>query len=141
MTTLLNGLLGGLLIGLVAGAATEMIDSDRSPTATILHRLTGRETAVSRWSELAIQTLYGSLAGGVLLTLELYVLNALTVPPTRVEALGVAVAWSAVLFVLWAIVFRVAFSRSSKSKLAPAFVYHLIYGVGLGFWIRPTWIT
>lgn len=141
MTTLLNGLLGGLLIGLVAGTAIQMIDSDRSPTATILNRLTGRETTVSRWLDLTIKVLYGGLAGGLLMVLELYVLNVLAVPPTRVEALGVAVAWSAVLFVLWVIVFRVAFSRSSKSTLAPLFVYHLIYGIGLGFWIRLTWIT
>jgi hypothetical protein len=57
------------------------------------------------------------------------------------QGLGVAVAWSAVLFVLWAVVLRIGLALSSESYLRGLFVYHLVYGFGLGLWIRVTWIT
>lgn len=141
MTTLLNGLLGGLLTGLVAGFAIRLVDSDPSATARILQGLAGDATTTPRWSELAGQVLYGGLAGGTLLALELFVLGVLAVPPALGEALGAAVAWSALLFVLWAVVLRVGLSISSEPYLRALFVYHLVYGIGLGIWIRATWIT
>lgn len=141
MTTLLNGLLGGLLIGLLAGAVTGFVESDPSVTARMLEKTAEDGTPTSRLSELAGKALYGGLAGGVLLALELFALGVLAVPPARAEALGVAVAWSALLFVLWAVVLRVGLSLPSETYLRELFVYHLVYGLGLGIWIRVTWIT
>lgn len=141
MTTLPNGLLGGLLIGLVAGAVTRFVDSNPSVADILLKRGAGDGTTTSGWLELAGHVLYGGLAGGVLLALELFVLGILAVPPALWEALGVTVAWSALLFVLWAVVLRLGVSLPSESSLRGLAVYHLVYGVGLGIWIRVTWIT
>jgi hypothetical protein len=141
LTTPLNGILGGLLVGLVAGVGARFVDSGPSPTAMLLIRLTGDSRTSGRWAELAGHVLYGGLAGGTLVALELFVLGVLAVPPALGEALGVAIAWSTLLFVLWAGVLRVGRSNSSDSPLPALFVYHLVYGIGLGVWIRMTWIT
>jgi hypothetical protein len=141
VTTLLNGLLGGLLIGLVAGFVTRFVENDPSATAMILNRLIGDSTTTSRWWELVGHVLYGGFAGGVLVALELFAFGVLAVPPALGEALGVAIAWSALLFVLWAVVLRVGSSLPAGSSLRALVVYHLVYGIGLGLWIRVTWIT
>lgn len=140
MTTILNGLLGGLLIGLVAGTVTQLADSDPSATAVVLAGAVGARASSTRAVQLVAQLLYGCLAGGVLLVLELYLLEFLGVPPTISEALGVAVAWSALLFGTVVAVWRVVASLSAE-QLREVFVYHLVYGIGLGLWIRVTWIT
>jgi hypothetical protein len=91
---------------------------------------------------LVVGLLYGGLAGGTLLALELFVLGILGVPPTPVEALGVAVAWSALLFGGLSVAWRVASPTSlTRSRLGELLVYHLVYGLGFGLWIRMTWIT
>jgi hypothetical protein len=138
MTTLLNGVLGGLLIGLLAGFVMRIFDRD---SLGILERVIGANPAMSRWLKLAIQGLYGSIAGGLLLVLELSVLGLLAVPPSLSEALGVAVAWSAVLFILQIIAGRADRSLLPGSSVRALFVYHLVFGMGLGVWIRVTWIT
>ena len=141
MTTLLNGVLGGLVIGLLAGGVCRFDDSAPPVTALLLERLTGHARPVSRSLELVVFVLYVGLAGKTLLALELFVLSVLGVPPSLGEALGVAVAWSAVLLVLWLIALRVVLSRPSKLSLRALVVFHLVYGVGLGLWFRATWIT
>lgn len=132
MTTILNGLLGGFLIGLIAATVIRFMIKDSSATATLLEK----------WVELFILTSYGGFAGGTLIALELFVLEILAVPPTTIEAFGVAVAWSVFLFGMLNVVWRVAPSRwfpdSYRRKLL---VYHLVYGLGLSLWIRLTWIT
>ncbi len=70
--------------------------------------------------------------------LELYALRLLGVPPATGEALGVAVGWSALLFVIAVVALR---GRLSRPSLAELFAYHLAFGVGFGVWIRLTWIT
>lgn len=140
MTTVLNGVLGGLLVGLVAGLVTQLIDGDPSATAVALKRAVGTRAASSRLVELVTQMGYGCLAGGILLALELYVLGLLAVPPAISEALAVAVVWSALLLGTVLAVWRIAASLSS-TQLRELFVYHLVYGLGLGLWIRLTWIT
>lgn len=137
MTTILNGVLGGLLVGLVATVVTRIVGGE-SATAG------GGDArgATSRVSDVAGHVLYGGLAGGLLVALELYVLRVLAVPPAVGRTLAVAVAWSALLFGTLLAVSRVGpthpFDRSAPGALLN---YHLVYGPGLGVWIRMTWIT
>lgn len=137
MTTILNGVLGGLLVGLVATVVTRIVGGG-SATAG------GGDSrgATSRASDVAGHVLYGGLAGGLLVALELYVLHVLAVPPAVGRTLAVAVAWSALLFGTLLVVSRVGptppFDRATPGELL---AYHLVYGPGLGVWIRMTWIT
>jgi hypothetical protein len=54
----------------------------------------------------------------------------------------VAVGWSALLFVL-SVPGRSVLHGHLRGRLdlATLLVYHLVYGVGLGLWVRLTWIT
>lgn len=84
----------------------------------------------------------GVSPAGSLVAVELFALDLLGIPPTAGEALGVAVAWSTLLFSVLFVGWRVATPRSAqRSQLGELFVYHLLYGLGLGLWIRMTWIT
>lgn len=141
MTTLLNGLLGGLVVGVLAAVAVRFVVGDSSAIAAVLTRFLGVDEP-SRWTVFAARVLYGGLAGTALLAVELYAVGLLGVPPTTAAALTVAVGWSALLFVLTALVWRVPFSRPPDGPfLRELFVYHLVFGVGFGGWIRITWIT
>lgn len=135
MTTIRNRLLGGLLTGFVAGVVTQLVKNDPSATAVVLKRIFGNRVAISRLGEGMVQLVYGGLAGGVLVALELFVLGMLAVPPTIGEALGIAVAWSALLFrylvVFWWIDSSFPFDQSHLVELL---VYHPAYGLGLGVW-------
>lgn len=142
MTTLLNGILGGLVVGLLASIALQLMDNEPSMTAVVLSRVVDDATAASRWPGLAVQVAYGGLAGLALLAVELYALDALAVPPSFGEAFGVALAWSALLFVAWVAGWRVAPSLpSDRSYYVELLLYHLVFGLGFGLWIRVTWIT
>lgn len=134
MTTVPNGVLGGLLVGLVAAVVTRFVGAgpvaaDRTPDGS---------AARPWWLAVVVLAAYGGLAGGLLVGLELYLLGVLAVPPTAVEAFGVAIAWSALLFVAAAVVSRAISSAPADRSLL---VYHLVYGLGFGVWIRVTWIT
>lgn len=142
MTTLLNGLLGGLLVGVVAALVARLVGDAPAAMSRLVGTARGGDAPRSPWVGLLLSVLYGSVAGGVLVALELYVLGVLAVPPTAAEAFGVALAWSAVLFVAVAAVGRAAADLAEeRSYLLELFVFHLVYGVGLGLWIRMTWIT
>lgn len=142
MTSLLNGLLGGLLIGLVAGIALQLIDNDPSATAVILSQVVDEGTATSRGLGFAGQVAYGGLAGLGLLALELYALGVLSVPPAFGTAFGVALVWSALLSVVWFVIWRALPSfRWDRSYVTELLMYHLVFGLGFGLWIRVTWIT
>lgn len=141
MTTILNGLLGGLVVGAVAGIVVRLLDADSSATAALLDRATGTELSSSRWVLFGVRLVYGCLAGGALLALELSVLGMLGVPPTLGESLTVTLAWSALLLVTTASAWRVVSPSRSSRPLLELLLYHLVYGVGLGVWIRVTWIT
>ena len=142
MTTILNGLLGGLLVGLVAAVIARFVSKEPSATAALLVRALGSETSSVRRMEFVVWGLYGALAGGLLVALELHVLEILGVPPAPVEAISIAVAWSALLLSVLSVIWWIASSHSSgRSHLGGLLVYHLVYGLGLGLWIRLTWIT
>lgn len=142
MTTLLNGLLGGLLVGTVAAVAAQFVDAEPSATATVLERTVGTRVATSRRLEFAVRLLYGGLAGVVLVALELFALGVLAIPPSTGEAFGVSIAWSALLFGVLLVVLRLGDSLPfDRSHLVELLVYHLVYGLGFGVWIRMTWIT
>ena len=142
MTTLLNGLLGGLLVGVVAALVARLVGDSPAAMSRLAGAARGGDAPHSPWVGLLLSVLYGSVAGGVLVALELHVLGVLAVPPTAAEAFGVALAWSAVLFVAVAAAGRAASDLADeRSYLLELFVYHLVYGVGLGLWIRMTWIT
>lgn len=142
MTTLLNGVIGGLVVGLIAAVTTQFFGGDPSATAPVVERLGRSRFAASRWSRLAVMSLYGGLAGSGFLAVELFVLRVLSIPPTIGEALGATLLWSAVLSLTWILVEWAAPSLSrSRSRLGKLLAYHSVYGVGLGLWIRFTWIT
>ena len=139
MTTVPNGIVGGLLAAIVAVGLTP-------PIAGL--RVSGRATASNtrvrprsrRWT-VGLSVVYGAVAGGLFLVLELYVFGVLGVPPGVLEALGSALLWSAVLCAGWLAVRRVAPGRLDAIAADHLVVFHLVFGVGLGLWIRVTWIT
>jgi len=141
MTTLVNGLLGGALAALLATAGASLVPSapsDASPNP----RGRTEPSRSSHWLPPLVGVLYGSTAGGLLVALERSVLGLLAVPPTLEAALGVAVGWSALLFVLSVPGRRVLRGHlRERVDVATLLVYHLLYGVGLGLWVRLTWIT
>jgi hypothetical protein len=142
MTTPINGLLGGLVVGVVAAVATRLVAGESPATGAVAGNVLGADIASSALVRSAVRTCYGGLAGVALVALELYALGVLAVPPTLAEALGVAVAWSALLFGVVSVGWWVVASRSvARSRLGELFVYHLVYGVGFGLWIRLTWTT
>lgn len=142
MTTLLNGLLGGVVVGVLAAVATELVDDVPSATASRLGSVLGDPARVSGWWEFALRSGYGVAATLLLYTIELFVLGFLAVPPTRGESVALAAGWSAVLFVVLAVAYRIGLSRtSSQPYVRELLAYHLVYAVGLALWIRLTWIT
>lgn len=141
MTTVPNGLIGGLVAAVVAATVTRAA-ADSSATSEALAAVLGGDVATSRWWGFPSQLGYGTVAGGVLVALELSVLGALAVPPATGEALAVAVGWSAVLFFAAVAVRRFGLSLPlDRSALLELSGFHLVYGLGLGVWIRLTWIT
>jgi hypothetical protein len=142
MTTVLNGLLGGGIVALLATVATRFVGERGVLGGEIPGVDGGDRLASSPWASTLLLLIYGSVLGGALVALELYVLGMLGVPPTLVEALVVTIPWSAIVFgvlvVLWRFGLRIPLDRSRLGKLL---VFHLVYGPGLGAWIRLTWIT
>lgn len=140
MTTILNGVLGGLVVGLFAAVVTRFVAP--SVTVGMLERALGLRASSARWLAFISQLLYGCLAGGSLVALELFVLRIIAIPPTVGEAFGIAVAWSALLFGILLVVWQAGSSSpDDRSRLSQLLVYHIVYGLGFGIWIRLTWIT
>lgn len=140
MTTILNGLLGGAIVAVVGTLAAHFVDGEQTTTAG--ESAPETEPMATRWQGALLQVVYGSVAGGVLVALELFVLGVLAVPPSLGEAFAVAVAWSIVLLVAAVAVWRFLLgSRLGRVSLGKLAVYHLVFGVGFGLWIRLTWIT
>lgn len=142
MTTLLNGLLGGLAVGVIAAGVVRFVADEPSAAADLLGRAVGGRGSSSPRTIFVAWFLYGGVAGVAFAALELYALRLLSVPPGFDEALGVAGAWSALLFAGAALAWRRAPSYpSDRSYVAELFAYHLVFGVGFAVWIRLTWIT
>lgn len=142
MTTLLNGLLGGLLVGIVATIAVEILGGRRSPIAAMLDVVFDGGGGPARSRRVATSILYGTVGGLVLVALELYVLGVVGIPPGPLEAYGLAVAWGGVLLAVLAAVYRFGFRlQFDRDVLVALVLFHAVYGLGLGIWIRTTWIT
>jgi hypothetical protein len=142
MTTLLNGVLGGAIVGGFAAAVTAIV-AKRAGTGDGSKGTPERSRAGAiGWKRGILLVGYGSALGGGLLALELFVLGVLGVPPTLGEAFAVALAWSGVVFGAVFVGWRVGGSRLlTQGDRQQLLVYHLCYGLGLGAWIRLTWIT
>lgn len=111
-------------------------------TAALLAGIFSTQGPLSPQVELTVQIGYGSFAGGLLVALELFVLRVIAIPPTTREAFSLALAWSTLLFLGATIFGRFTMSKfDSRLHLRELLGYHLIYGLGLGIWIRMTWIT
>lgn len=137
MTTILNGLLGGLLAALVGAAAARAVSGRLGDTSEPSGRV-----PTAGWLRVSLRALYGGVAGGTLVALDLFVFGTLGVPPTAAEAFGAAVVWSGALFVAAVSIRRfVRPPRSGRSATAESLAFHLAYGLCLGVWIRSTWIT
>lgn len=142
MTTLLNGVLGGLLVGIVASLAVEIVGDGRSAVSAMLGVLFDEGRGTARPGRMATTVGYGTVAGLALVALELYVLGVVGVPPTPIEAYGLAVAWGVVLLAVFAAVYRFVFRlRFDRDVIVELLLFHVVYGLGLGVWIRMTWIT
>lgn len=141
MTTILNGLVGGLVAGLIAGVAAQFARNDGMLSA-VVDTTDGRGTSIARGIALLLSAVYGSIAGTTLVAIELVVLGLLGVPPALGEALAVALGWSIVLLGVVLVAVRLTVSpQNARSHLPELVTYHAIYGLGLGIWIRFTWIT
>lgn len=142
MTTVRNGLVGGLLVALVAATTARLVGTEPSTASAVLEIAFGDAPTPSGWWGYVLLLLHGSIAGGTLVALDLFVFGTLGVPPTVDEALVVAIVWSGVLLgtaiAVWRFVLGLALDRSSLAELL---AYHLVYGLGLAIWARMTWIT
>ncbi|GAB3417016.1 hypothetical protein GCM10027435_15220 [Haloparvum alkalitolerans] len=143
MTTLLNGLLGGFAAGIVATIAVR---------AVVARTVTSRAgVSVEGPRSIPLGVAYGALAGLGFVAGELYVAGALGVPPSFGEALAAAAVWSALLCLGLLAIGRLLRSGGADGGVdggvpvvPPArllVAYHLAFAVGLGVWIRLTWIT
>lgn len=142
MTTLLNGLLGGLAAGVVAAVLTRAVFRGSSPSVGVFAGVTGDERSRPWLWAAAVQVAYGGLSGVGFLALELGMFNLLGVPPSATDAFGVALAWGALLFVVAFVgAAVVASGMPDRRRVRILFVHHLAFGLGLGLWIRLTWIT
>ena len=141
MTTVLNGLIGGLLAGVVAAGAARLVAADSADVPALAAAVLGDNAAVSGWRGLAVEVLYGCVAGGAFVAIELSVLDVLGVPPAAWDAVGTAAAWSTALFVVAVAVGYVRERSLDRPFAAELAAYHLAYGLCLGVWIRLTWIT
>jgi hypothetical protein len=134
MTTLINGVLGGLIASAVAAIAIHVLGGPRP------FEVPGEDATRVRWRVLQATLGYGAIAGLGFMLIELYVVNALGVPPTAVEAFVAAGLWTAVMLAVSAL----ASSIGEKHVLGGArrlLVFHLLFAVAFGLWIRVTWIT
>lgn len=140
MTTILNGLLGGAVVGVLATVAAYL--SNRREAAETGDS-GGRNTSpTARTVAYLLLVVYGSVVGGILVALELFVLDVLSVPPTADEAFAVGIAWGVVLLGVALVVRRYTPRiQSERPGLTALLVYHMVYGFGLGVWIRLTWVT
>lgn len=138
MTTPLNGAIGGLFAALLSAVVVRLLRMvARHGTAGLsMQRVRVRRV----WA--IVLLLYGLLAGATLVTLDSRIFGGLSVPPTTVEAIGVALAWSAVLgLVLAAVGPHIWGTRVRQIRRIDILGFHLMYGLTLGIWIRLTWIT
>lgn len=140
MSTVLNGLLGGFAAGVVATVAVWSANGKLSPVREIASRL-GDAAAPSRWLVAAVTVLYGTAAGGLFLLLELHVLGLLAVPPTLAGALVTGIVWGAMLGAVWFVAVRLSGNGSPSGGWRWLIVYHGVYGLAFGLWIRFTWVT
>lgn len=142
MTTLLNGVLGGAVVGALAAVATGVVGTRAGAGRGDATASEHGPVAGGRWRFGLLLVVYGSGLGGALVALELYALGVLGVPPTLVEAFAVALAWSALVFGAVVVGWRVGSGTPlTRTRRQLILVYHLGYGLGLGAWIRLTWIT
>lgn len=143
MTTVVNGVIGGAIVGLLAGLVVVGLRV-RMPSANsaTLGPLLG-ERATQSWTRLLGGGLvYGAVGGGVLVALVLFVGGGLGVPPSTAAAFGVAILWAALLFAGVVLLSRRSDGAGAdEAFLRLALAFHVVYGLGLGLWIRLTWIT
>lgn len=128
MSSIINGLLGGGLAGLVAVLVTAVVSSGEP-------LLPGASRGVSAIAGVS----YGVVAGGALVALELSVLNLLSVPPATGTVMAITLLWAGLLFFL-TVIAEVGLGRD-RAGFTGLLVYHGLFGLALGAWIRLTWIT
>lgn len=135
MSTLINGVLGGLIASAVAGIVIHVLGGDRP------FEVQGEEnTSKVRWRVLQATLGYGAVAGLGFMIVELYVVNGLGVPPTVVEAFAAAGLWGAVMLAVSALASFVG-EKQELGGFQRLLVFHLVFAVAFGAWIRITWIT
>lgn len=135
MTTLINGVLGGLIASAVAGIAIHLLGGDRP------FEVPGEEdTTKVRFRVLQATLGYGAIAGLGFMIGELYFVNGLGVPPSAVEAFAAAGLWGAVMLAVSALAAFVS-EREELGGFRRLLVFHLVFAVAFGAWIRITWIT
>lgn len=171
VTTIVNGLLGGAVAGLLGtlalalapleppaispvadgpgGATATDESSDAGVTggsgerdgadATSEVAASGAARRSGRVVRAVVGVGYGAVAGATLVALELFVVNAVSVPPAATTALAVTLVWAGMLFFL-GVVTEVATGRDQRG-FTGLLVYHAVFGVALGVWIRLTWLT
>jgi hypothetical protein len=135
VTTLINGVLGGLIASAAAAMALHVLGGPRP------FEVAGEENATTvRWRILQATLGYGAIAGLGFMTVELYVVGWLSVPPTAVEAFAAAGLWAGLMFAVSAFASLVG-ERPELGGFRRLLVFHLVFGVVFGIWVRMTWIT
>ncbi|MEF8808613.1 hypothetical protein [Natronomonas sp.] len=135
MTTLINGVLGGIIASAVAAIALHVLGGPRP------FEVPGEEnTTTVRWRVLQATLGYGAIAGLGFMIVELYVVDWLSVPPTAVEAFAAAGLWAGLMFAMSALASLVG-EGQELGGFRRLLLFHLVFGVVFGIWVRMTWIT
>lgn len=134
MTTLINGVLGGLIASAVAAIAIHAIGGPRP------FEVPGEDATRVRWRVLQATLGYGAIAGLGFMVIELYVVGLLGIPPTFVEAFAAAGLWATVMLVVSTLASYVS-EKHVLGGVRRLLVFHLVFALAFGLWIRVTWIT
>lgn len=138
MTTPLNGAIGGMVAALSSAVIVRLL------RVVAVHGTAGLNLQRFRVHQVwaLVLLFYGSLAAVILFTLDTRLFGVLSVPPSTIEAIGVAAIWSVTLGMAVAAIGPIVWGmRVGQARRIDILGFHLIYGLFLGIWIRLTWIT
>lgn len=135
MSTLINAILGGLIASAVGAMAIHIRGGARP------FEVPGEEnTTRVRWRVLQATLGYGAIGGLGFFIIEQHVLGLLGVPPTLFEAFAAAGLWGAVMLAVSTLASFVG-DNHELGGFRRLLVFHLVFAVAFGIWIRVTWIT
>lgn len=134
MVTILGGLIGGLVATIVMSAVMKWMGDSPPPTANFLATFLAGDPADFMMPGVVLHLLYGTIAGGVFVTVVTTVGLGITTPTSWI---GVGIAYGVILMIGGAIVWirGVIGMVPDREMMIQIAVVHVVYGIVLGAWI------